>query len=137
MASVTNMIQKLASAKSPLVDYERHRGVCLSRTGRKRALEIIRHHRLIETFLYEVLNYPIEKIHDEAERLDTSLRGLRSARPTADWIGKKRLYYSARTLTGRRFACSTRLRIRSDFGVTSTSSSSAMNSMHCSSVSCL
>ncbi len=70
MASVTNMIQKLASAKNPLVDYERHRGACLSRAGRKRALEIIRHHRLIETFLYEVLNYPIEKIHDEAERLE-------------------------------------------------------------------
>jgi Mn-dependent DtxR family transcriptional regulator len=33
------------------------------------ALEIVRHHRLIETFLYEVLNYPIGEIHDEAERL--------------------------------------------------------------------
>jgi DtxR family Mn-dependent transcriptional regulator len=70
MASVTNMIQKLASARNSLVDYERHRGVCLSRAGRRRALEIIRHHRLIETFLYEVLNYPIDKVHDEAERLE-------------------------------------------------------------------
>jgi DtxR family Mn-dependent transcriptional regulator len=70
MASVTNMIQKLASARNSLVDYERHRGVCLSRAGRRRALEIIRHHRLIETFLYEMLNYPIDKVHDEAERLE-------------------------------------------------------------------
>jgi DtxR family transcriptional regulator, Mn-dependent transcriptional regulator len=69
-ASVTNMIQKLASAKIPFVDYERHYGVLLSRSGKKRALEIIRHHRLIETFLYEVLNYPIEELHNEAERLE-------------------------------------------------------------------
>jgi DtxR family Mn-dependent transcriptional regulator len=69
-ASVTSMIQKLASATPPLVDYERHYGVCLSRAGRKRALEILRHHRLIETFLYEILDYPIEEIHDEAERLE-------------------------------------------------------------------
>lgn len=69
-ASVTSMIQKLASSTPPLVDYERHFGVCLSRAGKKRALEIVRHHRLIETFLYEVLDYPIEEIHDEAERLE-------------------------------------------------------------------
>ena len=35
-----------------------------------RALEIVRHHRLIETFLFEVLGYPIEELHDEAERLE-------------------------------------------------------------------
>lgn len=69
-ASVTNMIQKLASARPSLVDYERHYGVFLSRAGRKRALEIVRHHRLIETFLYEVLDYPIEELHNEAERLE-------------------------------------------------------------------
>jgi DtxR family Mn-dependent transcriptional regulator len=69
-ASVTNMIQKLASSKASLVEYERHRGVCLSRLGRRRALEIVRHHRLIETFLYKVLDYPIEEVHDEAERLE-------------------------------------------------------------------
>ena len=69
-ASVTNMIQKLASTKASFVDYKRHHGVCLSRRGRKRALEIVRHHRLIETFLFEVLDYPIEDLHDEAERLE-------------------------------------------------------------------
>src|SRR3977135_3227853 len=69
-ASVTNMIQKLAVAKPPFVDYERHYGVCFARAGKRRALEIVRHHRLIETFLYEVLNYPLDELHDEAERLE-------------------------------------------------------------------
>jgi Mn-dependent transcriptional regulator len=69
-ASVTNMLQKLAAADTPLVEYERHRGVQLSAAGRRRALEVLRHHRLIETFLYEVLDYPIEEIHEEAERLE-------------------------------------------------------------------
>ncbi len=69
-ASVTNMLQKLAAAPSPLVEYERHRGVKLSAAGRRRALEVVRHHRLIETFLYEVLDYPIDEVHEEAERLE-------------------------------------------------------------------
>ena len=69
-ASVTNMLQKLASAPTPFVEYERHRGVQLSPAGKQRALEIVRHHRLIETFLYEILDYPIEEVHEEAERLE-------------------------------------------------------------------
>src|SRR5271170_8081745 len=69
-ASITNMLQKLAAATEPLVEYERHRGVKLSATGKRRALEVLRHHRLIETFLYKILDYPIEEVHDEAERLE-------------------------------------------------------------------
>ena len=69
-ASVTNMLQKLAASPNPFVEYESRRGVRLSTAGRKRALEIVRHHRLLETFLYEVLNYPIEEVHGEAERLE-------------------------------------------------------------------
>lgn len=69
-ASITNMLQKLAALPEPPVVYEMHRGVRLSTTGRKRALEILRHHRLIETFLFEVLEYPLEEVHDEAERLE-------------------------------------------------------------------
>src|SRR3984957_10069722 len=57
-ASVTNMLQKLALAAAPLVEYARHRGVQLSPSGKRRALEVLRHHRLIETFLYEGLDYP-------------------------------------------------------------------------------
>jgi DtxR family Mn-dependent transcriptional regulator len=69
-ASVTNMLQKLATSSSPFVEYERHRGVLLSPVGKRRALEVVRHHRLIETFLYEVLDYPLEEVHEEAERLE-------------------------------------------------------------------
>ena len=69
-ASVTNMLQKLAASPAPLVEYERHGGVQLSIGGKRRALEVVRHHRLIETFLYKVLDYPIEEVHDEAERLE-------------------------------------------------------------------
>ena len=69
-ASITNMLQKLAAAAEPLVEYERHRGVKLSPSGKRRALEIVRHHRLIETFLYKILDYPIEEVHEEAERLE-------------------------------------------------------------------
>ena len=58
------------AAADPLVEYERHRGVLLSPAGRRRALEVVRHHRLIETFLYKVLDYPIEEVHEEAERLE-------------------------------------------------------------------
>jgi DtxR family Mn-dependent transcriptional regulator len=69
-ASVTNMLQKLAATSPSFVAYERHRGVLLSEAGRRRALEVLRHHRLIETFLYEVLDYPLEEVHEEAERLE-------------------------------------------------------------------
>lgn len=69
-ASITNMLQKLAASSPPLVEYERHRGARLSAAGRRRALEVLRHHRLLETFLYEVLEYPLEEVHDEAERLE-------------------------------------------------------------------
>jgi DtxR family Mn-dependent transcriptional regulator len=69
-ASVTNMLQKLAALEPPLVVYEKHRGVKLSKAGKKRALEIIRHHRLLETFLHQVLGYPWDEVHQEAERLE-------------------------------------------------------------------
>ena len=69
-ASITNMLQKLAAAQNPFVEYERHRGVRLSPAGRRRALEIVRHHRLIETFLHRMLDYKVDELHDEAERLE-------------------------------------------------------------------
>ena len=64
------MLQKLAAPPTPFVDYRRHHGVRLSARGKRRALEVIRHHRLIETFLYKVLDYPIDEVHEEAERLE-------------------------------------------------------------------
>ncbi|MGA8159614.1 MAG: metal-dependent transcriptional regulator [Acidobacteriaceae bacterium] len=69
-ASVTNMLQKLAASSPSLVEYELHRGVRLSAAGMRRALEIVRHHRLLEAFLFEILDYPIEDVHEEAERLE-------------------------------------------------------------------
>lgn len=69
-ASVTNMLQKLAASQPPMVIYEKHYGVRLSKAGKKRALEIIRHHRLIETFLHKILDYPWDEVHQEAERLE-------------------------------------------------------------------
>lgn len=69
-ASVTGMVQRLASDDPSWVDYQKHRGVSLTPEGERAALEIIRHHRLIEMFLHEVLGYPWDEVHDEAERLE-------------------------------------------------------------------
>jgi DtxR family Mn-dependent transcriptional regulator len=69
-ASVTGMIQKLAATEPPLVAYEKHRGVMLTPQGERAALEVIRHHRLLERFLYEVLGFSWEKVHEEAHRLE-------------------------------------------------------------------
>ena len=69
-ASVTGMVQKLASAKPALVEYQKHQGVTLTKDGRKAALELIRHHRLIETWLVQTLGYSWAEVHEEAERLE-------------------------------------------------------------------
>lgn len=69
-ASVTNMIQKLASVKPALVEYQKHQGVTLTKEGRKAALEVIRHHRLLEAWLVQTLGYSWDEVHGEAERLE-------------------------------------------------------------------
>jgi DtxR family Mn-dependent transcriptional regulator len=69
-ASVTGMLQKLAAQKPPFVKYEKHRGVRLTAAGRMRALEVLRHHRLLERFLHDFLDYSWDEVHDEAERLE-------------------------------------------------------------------
>lgn len=69
-ASVTNMIQKLAATDPPLLDYRKHRGVKLTTMGEEVALEIIRHHRLLEMFLHQTLGYSWDEVHDEADRLE-------------------------------------------------------------------
>ncbi len=69
-ASVTNMLQKLATQHESVIEYRRGAGVRLTENGRKRALEIVRHHRLVETFLFEVLGYSVDELHEEAERLE-------------------------------------------------------------------
>ena len=67
-ASVTNMLQKLASLK--LVEYQPYQGVDLTEAGTRVSLEVIRHHRLIELYLKEVLGYTWDKVHAEAEELE-------------------------------------------------------------------
>jgi DtxR family Mn-dependent transcriptional regulator len=68
--SVTGMIQKLASSRPALVEYHKHQGATLTRDGRKAALEVIRHHRLLEAWLVQTLGYSWDEVHEEAERLE-------------------------------------------------------------------
>ena len=70
-ASVTGMLKKLAELK--LVKHTPYQGVTLTRTGEKIALEIIRHHRLIELFLVETLGYTWDEVHREADRLEHAI----------------------------------------------------------------
>lgn len=67
-ASATNMIKKLATLK--LARHSPYRGVELTKAGEKIALEVIRHHRLVETFLAEALGVPWDRVHAEAERIE-------------------------------------------------------------------
>jgi DtxR family Mn-dependent transcriptional regulator len=67
-ASASNMVKKLAELK--LVTHEPYRGVRLTGKGRKVALEVLRHHRLLELYLAESLGVPWDRVHDEAEILE-------------------------------------------------------------------
>lgn len=67
-ASVTGMVKKLAGMN--LVTHEPYRGVALTHAGERIALEVIRHHRLIETYLHEALGVPWDRVHAEAERIE-------------------------------------------------------------------
>jgi DtxR family Mn-dependent transcriptional regulator len=67
-ASVTSMSKRLAQLG--LVVHTPYRGVQLTDAGRKIALEVIRHHRLLELYLAEVLGYSWDEVHDEADRLE-------------------------------------------------------------------
>jgi len=69
-ASVTGMLQKLAEGRPKLLNYEKHKGVSLTAAGRKIALEVIRHHRLLELYLAEALGYEWDKVDAEAEKLE-------------------------------------------------------------------
>jgi DtxR family Mn-dependent transcriptional regulator len=67
-ASVTGMLKKLSEVK--LVNYERYYGVSLTKVGRLVALETLRHHRLLETYLLQSLGYAWHEVHNEAETLE-------------------------------------------------------------------
>ncbi|MEO8745344.1 MAG: metal-dependent transcriptional regulator [Candidatus Dormiibacterota bacterium] len=66
--SVSEMVARLSA--QGLVVHDRYRGQQLTREGRKVALELVRHHRLLEMFLVQVLGYSLDEVHDEAERLE-------------------------------------------------------------------
>jgi DtxR family Mn-dependent transcriptional regulator len=68
-ASVTGMLQKMATLRPALVTYRKHQGVFLT-LAVGAALEIIRHHRLLETWLVRTLGYSWDEVHREAERLE-------------------------------------------------------------------
>ena len=70
-ASATGMVKKLAA--EGLVKHERYQGVELSEAGRHVALEVLRHHRLIELFLSKSLDVPWDLVHQEAEKLEHAI----------------------------------------------------------------
>ncbi len=67
-ASATNMVKKLAELG--LVEHEPYQGTRLTPVGRQVALEVLRHHRLLELFLHKALNIPWDQVHAEAEKLE-------------------------------------------------------------------
>jgi DtxR family Mn-dependent transcriptional regulator len=67
-ASVTDMVKKLSEKK--LLSYAKYKGVELTEQGRRIALEMIRKHRLWETFLHDKLNFSWDEVHDIAEQLE-------------------------------------------------------------------
>ncbi len=83
--SVTDMVKRLSGieedkekkrehkegkAMTPLLEYEPYHGVRLTPLGKKIALEVVRHHRLLELYLSEALGYSWDEVHEEAEKLE-------------------------------------------------------------------
>lgn len=66
--SATSMIQRLH--KLNLLHYEKHHGVTLTDSGREIALEVIRHHRLVELYLIEALGFSWDEVHEQADILE-------------------------------------------------------------------
>ena len=69
-ASVSEMLNRMATSHPPLVIHKKYQGVFLTEEGKHAALVVIRRHRLLETFLVQVLGYPWDMIHEEACRLE-------------------------------------------------------------------
>ena len=68
--SVTGMLQKLSTLQPPLVVYQKHQGARLTPEGERAALEVLRHHRLLEVYLVESLGYSWDAVHEEACKLE-------------------------------------------------------------------
>ena len=85
--STTEMAKKLAKAN--LVIHEPYRGVRLTESGERVALEIVRHHRLLELFLVQTLGYSWDEVHEEAEQLEHAVSD-RLMQRIADYLGNPR-----------------------------------------------
>jgi DtxR family Mn-dependent transcriptional regulator len=67
-ASASAMVKKLAALD--LVEHAPYRGIRLTRAGERVAIEVIRHHRLLELYLARTLGVHVDDVHDEADRLE-------------------------------------------------------------------
>src|SRR5579859_3734019 len=99
--SVSEMVGRLTV--QGLVEHDRYRGYQLTRDGMKVALELVRHHRLIEMFLVQVLGYGLDEVHEEAERLEHVISERMEAR-IFELLGRPELDphgHAIPTLTGK------------------------------------
>jgi DtxR family transcriptional regulator, Mn-dependent transcriptional regulator len=71
LPSVTSMMRKLAARK--LISYTPYLSIALTRAGERQALEVVRHHRLLETYLQKALGFSLDTLHDEADRLEHAI----------------------------------------------------------------
>ncbi len=84
-ASVTGMLKRMAQAG--LVEYRPRAGARLTPQGRRLALQVIRKHRLLERFLHDILGFPWDQVHAEAERLEHAVSDEFIQRLAA-WLGE-------------------------------------------------
>src|SRR3972149_10860280 len=69
-ASVSGMLRKLAAGRPSLITYERYHGTRLTAEGEKLALQVVRHQRLLESYLRAALGFAWDEVHSEAHRLE-------------------------------------------------------------------
>src|SRR5690242_16674843 len=101
-----------------LVEHDRYRGQQLTREGRKVALELVRHHRLLEMFLVQVLGYSWDEVHEEAERLEHVISERMEER-IFELLGRPEIDphgHAIPTLGGKVRAVSTRTLVESSVG---------------------
>jgi len=68
--SITNMVHRLMAQKHSLILHREHHGVRLSALGQRRALQLVRRHRLLTTFLRTILDFPLAQTDEEAARME-------------------------------------------------------------------
>jgi len=85
-AAVTEMLRRMAQTQPPLVEYWPRRGAKLTPEGRRLALRMLRRHRLLERFLHDILGFPLDQLHAEAERLEHAVSD-EFIRRLAAWLG--------------------------------------------------